>query len=69
MNTDNLSSIMSDFQDWDDWYASGTKPYIPIIIVIEEECYEPINGVMIFSKRKRFGSPIMTTLTQSHKRN
>lgn len=36
---------MSDYQDWDDWYASGNKPHIPTIATVtggEEEIFGPI---------------------------
>lgn len=61
---------MSDYQEWDDWYASGNKPHTSIITTIggeDEEIFGPIGGLSsTFGKRKteRFGSPIGMTRTK-----
>jgi hypothetical protein len=58
---------MSDYQEWDDWYASGNKPHTSIIATIGgEDIFGPIRGSSTFAKRKteRFGSPIGMTLTR-----
>jgi len=64
----NTKFNMSDYQEWDDWYASGNKPHTSIIATIggEEEIFGPIGGSSTFGKRKtgRFGSPIGMTLTK-----
>jgi hypothetical protein len=47
---------MSDYQDWDDWYASGNKPNTPTIATVtggEEEIFGPTGGSPTLGKRKR----------------
>jgi hypothetical protein len=52
----NIIFNMSDYQDWDDWYASGNKMHTPIIATVfggEEDIFGPIGGSSTFVKRKQ----------------